>query len=113
MTRVNPNGIAARYFTGMRAADLQGVLSLFTPDAVLSVPDGRVFVGIDAIGGWFTELFRSVSPSPHCIAELALPHAIAVEIETTLPGGAVRRTANFFDVDEHGLIRALRSYARG
>jgi ketosteroid isomerase-like protein len=104
--------IAERYFAAMRAADLTEVLALFAPDAVLSVPDGRVFEGVNAIGGWFEHLFGAVSPCPTCVAELASERAIAVEIETALPGGAVRRTANFFDLNERGLIIGLRSYAR-
>ena len=66
---IDADGLAARYFAAMRASDLAGLLVLFAPDATLSVPDGRTFHGIAAIGGWFTTLFGAVSPSPTCIAE--------------------------------------------
>ena len=109
---IDPDGLAARYFAAMRASDREGLLVLFAPDATLSVPDGRTFEGIEAIGAWFTSLFGAVSPSPTCLAEIVGRGAIAVEIETKLADGVVRRTANFFDLNERGLIRALRSYAR-
>lgn len=104
--------LAERYFTAMREQDLASLRAMFAPDAVLCVPDGRSFAGIEEIVGWFSLLFGSVSPSPRCVAEVPAERAIAVEIETTLPGGAVRRTANFFDLNERGLITGLRSYAR-
>jgi hypothetical protein len=109
---IDPQGLAARYFKAMREQDLPTLRSLFAADAVLSVPDGRSFQGIEAICGWFAQLFASVSPSPTCVSELATPRAIAVEIEAALPNGTVRRTANFFDVDERGLVKGLRAYAR-
>lgn len=113
MSAIDPDGVAARYFTGMRARDLAGVLALFAPEAVLWVPDGRRFDGVEAIGGWFTHLFGVVGPTPHAVSEVSSSRAIAVEIETQLPDGTTRRTANFFDLDERGLISGLRSYARG
>jgi ketosteroid isomerase-like protein len=109
---IDRQGLAARYFQAMRDKDLPTLRTLFAADAVLSVPDGRSFQGIEAICGWFEQLFASVAPSPTCVAELATPRAIAAEIETALPNGTVRRTANFFDIDERGLVKGLRTYAR-
>lgn len=109
---VGEQGLVARYFSAMRRCDLEALMALFAAHPVLSVPDGRNFEGRAAIESWFRLLFGSVRPSPTCVSEVASARAIAAEIETKLPDGSVRRTANFFDLDERGAIVGLRSYAR-
>jgi hypothetical protein len=49
------------------------------------------------------------TPGPRVVGE----RAAAVEIAAQLPDGTVRRTANFFHLDEAGRIQRLSVYMRG
>lgn len=102
-----------RYFAAMRARDLEALMALFGADATMILPDGREFSGVGAIRQMYTGLFGMQSPSPTPTAVITGAHGIATEIEAHLPNGTVRRTANFFHLNAHGLIRRLSVYARG
>ena len=105
--------VANRYFASMRGRDLEALIGLFSTDAAFVLPDGREIAGIAAIRQTYTNLFAAAAPSPTPIAMIAGAQAIAVEIETRLADGSVRRTANFFHLDAGGFIRRLSVYARG
>lgn len=104
--------LVARYFAAMRARDLTALRALFAPDAIVALPNGRTFEGWEAIEQMFAGLFVAAAPSPTCLRQIVGDQVIATEIETDLPDGGVRRTANFFDLDERGSITGLRSYMR-
>lgn len=110
-TATGAHVLTRRYFAAVRACDLDGLLALFAADAVMTVPDGRTWTGIAAIRQWFTAVLAA-QPKPSCLAEIAGAHGVAAEIETELGDGSTRRTANFFHLDDSGLITVLSSYAR-
>ena len=107
-----PNELAERYFAAMRARDSATLQSLFSSDATIAFPDGREIAGQGAISEWFTGLFKAAPPTPNVVALIASADSIATENEVSLPNGSVRRTANFFHLDESGRIRRLSVYAR-
>jgi hypothetical protein len=92
--------------------DLEGMASLFAETAVVTLPDGRELAGLDAIKGMYTQIWGA-APSPSPQAFVAGPNGVAVEIETHLPDGSSRRTANFFHLDADGRIERLSIYRRG
>lgn len=104
--------IDQRYFAAMRARDLEGVLALFAVDASISLPDGRQVAGLPALEQWFRMLFASAAPSPRAVAVIRGAGGVATEIETQLADGKLRRTANFFHLDDAGLIARLSVYTR-
>lgn len=106
-----PN-LADRYFAAMRERNVAGLLSLFAADATVVFPDGRTVGGAGALRQWFTTLFTTAAPSPQPVAVVVGPRGIAVEIETRLAVGNVRRTANFFHLNSDGLIERLSVYSR-
>lgn len=105
--------LVEHYFAGMNARDVDAVVALFDVDAVLGLPDGREFSGVEAIRGWFTSLFVLQAPSPKPSVVIAAAGGVATEIDVKLPDGRTRRTANFFHVNAAGRIARLTTYARG
>ena len=88
------------------------VLTLFAADASIILPDAREIAGLDAIRSWFSSLFGTQAPSPTAVALIAGERGVAAEIETQLANGSVRRTANFFHLDQAGRIQRLSVYMR-
>ena len=104
--------LRSRYFTAMRGADLDGVLALFADDAAAILPDGKERIGRADLAQMFSDIFTSrPSPAPGQITGAGAYWA--VEVETTLPGGTRRNTANFFRLNDAGLIERMHSYRRG
>lgn len=110
---VDCRGVVERYFANMRARDLEGLVKLFAPEAMFILPDGRELSGIAAIHDMYSKLFAATAPSPTPLAMIAAAHGVATEIEARLPNGTIRRTANFFQFNDEGLIKRLSVYARG
>jgi ketosteroid isomerase-like protein len=101
-----------RYFASIQTRDLEGLLALFAEDATMTLPDGRLLRGTAEIRQLFTSLFASPSvPTPR--STLIAGHKVACEIETRLPDGNIRLTANFYELDGQGQIQHLRHYMRG
>jgi hypothetical protein len=113
MSKIRPAEVTDRYFKHIREQNVAGIVGLFAPAASYFMPDGRRFTGADEIGGWFSKLFSSLALTPQVIATIDSETATAVEIENVLPDGTKRSTANFFYLDDAGLITTLRVYQRG
>lgn len=102
-----------RYFAGMRNRDVDALLALFTEDATFILPDGREFEGREAISEMYRLLFANSRPNPSPRPGIVGTDCIATEVETELPDGSKRYTANFFHFSEDGLLRRVHSYRRG
>jgi len=110
---LGPTELVDRYFTHMRARDLDGLATLFAEDAVAVLPDGKEVAGLASIRGMYQHIFSAGAPSPTPLATIAGPTGAATEIEAKLPDGVVRRTANFFHLGPDGRIVRLSIYKRG
>jgi hypothetical protein len=110
---MNPAEVTERYFASIRARDLDSLIALYAEDACFTLPDGRLFNGIDAIREMHRSVFAAGGPSPTPLASIAGANAIAVEIEARLSDGTVRRTANFYYLNAAGRIQGLSVYMRG
>lgn len=109
---MNSQDLADRYYARMGDHDLEGMAALFTETAVVTLPDGRELAGLAAIRGMYAQIWGAApSPSPHAFIPGA--NGVAVEIETHLPDGTSRQTANFFHLDAQGRIERLSIYRRG
>lgn len=113
MPKIRPSEVTDRYFKHIREQNAAGIVALFAPGATYTMPDGRRFTGADEIRGWFSKLFASLALTPQIIATIDSETGSAVEIENQLPDGSKRNTANFFYLDDAGLITQLRVYQRG
>lgn len=100
------------YFTAMRGADLEGVLALFADDAVVILPDGKERAGKAALTEMFGGIFSQSRPAPSPGTVIGGNGAWAVEVETQLPDGRRRNTANFFTLNDAGQIARMHSYSR-
>jgi hypothetical protein len=112
MPKTRPAEVTDRYLKHIREQNVDGIVALFAPDATYTMPDGRRFTGADEIRGWFSKLFASLALTPQVSATIDSETASAVEIENQLPDGTKRSTANFFYLDDAGLITQLRVYQR-
>lgn len=104
--------LAEQYFSSVKNRNLDGLCALYVADAILVLPDGREFYGVEAIREMYSGLFATQAPSPNPITVVVGADAVAAELEIHLPNGMIRRTANFFHLDEKGLIKRLNIYAR-
>ncbi len=105
--------LARSYYQRVNAKDLDGLLSLFTEDAVFALPDGRIVAGKDALRGMYTVVFAQGGPQPQPVRIIADQHAVAAEVEVTLADGSLRRMASFFSLNDAGLFDAVGVYSRG
>jgi len=110
---MTPTDLAHSYFEAMRARDLEAVVGLFADDAVMVLPDGHEVVGRADLRALYTRIFATSAPTPAPVAIIVTPACAAVEIETRLGDGSLRRTANFFHLDGAGRIVRLSVYKRG
>jgi uncharacterized protein (TIGR02246 family) len=110
---MDPAHVTERYFTSIRARDLDGLIALYADDACFTLPDGREFHGVDAIREMHRSVFSAGAPNPTALKSIAGASSIAVEIEARLADGTVRRTANFYYLNGAGRIQALSVYMRG
>ena len=110
---MNPTDTVDRYFAHMRNRDLDGLATLFTEEAVATLPDGREVAGLAALRGMYQHIFGAGAPSPTPLATIVGPDGAATEIEARLADGTTRRTANFFHLAADGRIVRLSIYKRG
>jgi hypothetical protein len=92
--------------------NVDGLVELFAKDATFVTPDGREFAGVDVIRAMYTNLFALNPPLPNPIVSVVGPRSVATEIEGRLADGTVRKTANFFHLNDAGLIQRLSVYTR-
>jgi SnoaL-like domain len=103
--------LRTRYFSAMRSADLDVVLALFSDDARAILPDGQERIGKAALAEMFAGIFAN-GPQPGPGPLTGSGNYWAVEVETQLPDGRKRNTANFFQLNDAGLIVRMHSYMR-
>ncbi len=106
------DNLAQQYFSSVRNRDLERLCSLYAENAELVLPDGRELSGVAAIREMYSGLFAAQAPSPTPVHIVTGDDAVAAELEIRLPSGDIRRTANFFSLNDAGLIRRLSIYAR-
>lgn len=109
---MNKSDLANQYFSSVKNRDLESLCALYIDDAELVLPDGRELLGIAAIREMYSGLFASQAPSPTPVHVVIGEGAVAAELEIRLPNGDIRRTANFFSLNDAGLIKRLSIYAR-
>ncbi len=107
---MDPNQVAERYFASVRARDIEAFMALFASDATFILPDGRVVTGQADIREVESTVFEKGAPFPTPTTIVANRDTVAVQIDVRLPSGSVMRTANFFHLNDDGLIKLLSVY---
>jgi len=107
------NPITDRYFAAVRARDIDRFMALFAEDATFVLPDGRKLAGAAAIREMELHTFAHGAPTPSPAAIVVGANAIAVEIDIALPDGRTMRMADFFHLNDEGLIQHLGVYRQG
>jgi hypothetical protein len=110
---MHPKELAERYFASVRARDIDSFMALFAEDATLVKPDGGVLTGAAAIREMELHTFAMGAPTPSPAAMVIGDSSIAVEIDVRLGDGTVRRMADFFYLNDNGLIQRLSVYRQG
>jgi hypothetical protein len=106
-----PRQILDKYFSSVRARDIEAFMVLFAEDATFITPDGSSRTGADAIREMETAVFNAANPpTPSPRAIVADETSAAVEVEVRLPNGAVHHMGSFFQFDQSGLIQRLSIY---
>jgi ketosteroid isomerase-like protein len=104
-------GIAIRYLEAMNAGDLDGMMSLFAPDAVLRHPTG-VYANDEAIRRFFVEGVFAYSARLRSVEMLEQGDMVWLEVEAesdVTPGR--QRVVDVFRLDEQGRILDLGVYS--
>lgn len=109
---MSDSSLANQYFSSVKNRDLDSLCALYVNEAQLVLPDGRELFGVEAIRDMYRGLFASQAPSPNPIHVVVSEQSVAAELEIHLPNGDIRRTANFFHLDDAGLIKRLSIYTR-
>jgi hypothetical protein len=104
-------GIAQRYLEAMNAGDIDAMLSLFAPGAVLRHPTG-VYADSDAIRSFFVEMAFAHAARLQGIEMLEHDDMAWLEVEAesdVTPGR--QRVVDVFRLDEQGRIIDLGVYS--
>ncbi len=109
---MRPSEIPDHYFPAVRARDIERFMALFAADAVVILPDGKEVTGAPAIREMESHVFATGGPMPQPTAVVAGERSIAVEIDVHLAGGRVMKAANFFQLNDAGLIQRLSVYRK-
>jgi len=109
---LNSQQAVDRYFEGIRTKDVEGLVALYADDATFVLPSGKEFSGVAAIREMHRGVLASSTPMPSPVSMVVTDSSVAVENEVHLPDGTIRRTANFFYVNDDGRIRRISIYAR-
>lgn len=107
---MDPNQVAERYFASVRARDIDAFMALFASDATFILPDGRTVIGQSDIRKMESTVFEQGAPYPTPTTIVVNNNTVAVQIDVRLPSGAVMKTANFYHLNDDGLIKALSVY---
>ena len=110
---MTPIELARAYYRKINAKDVDGVLSLFTPDARFYLPDGREVSGAESLRGMYQNVFAQGGPQPQPVRIVADDNGAAAELEVTLADGKVLTMASFFTLNESGLAERVAVYRRG
>ena len=110
---VDPVQTVDCYFAAVAAQDIDGLMALYADDANFTLPNGTRVNGKENIRDLHQEVLSAGAPKPIPIEKIIGGQGVAVEIETQLPDGSVRYTANHYRFDELGRILSLVVYARG
>jgi uncharacterized protein (TIGR02246 family) len=100
------------YFAAIRARDIDALMSLYADDATFILPDGREFVGTAAIRAMHLGVFTAGAPVPTPGLRILAGAAAAVEIETRIADGSLRRTTNHYSLNDAGKIERLNVYVK-
>jgi uncharacterized protein (TIGR02246 family) len=106
------DSVVERYFAAIRAQDIEALLALYMEDATVTIPNGKEFRGIAAIGEMQRSVFAGAAPTPTVVNKVLGENSAAVEIEARLADGSLRRTANFYQLSGVGRIARLSVYTR-
>jgi uncharacterized protein (TIGR02246 family) len=107
---VDPNQVAERYFASVRARDIEAFMALFAPDATFILPDGRIVTGQADIRKMESAVFENGAPFPTPNTIVVSKDTVAVQIDVRVPSGAVLKMANFYHLNDEGLIKTLSVY---
>ena len=106
-------GIARRYIEAMNAADIDAMMSLFAPGAVMRHPTG-VYADADAIRNFFVEIAFGNAARLQSVEVLEQGDMAWLEVEAESKVTAGRqRVVDVFRLDENGCIAALREHRTG
>ncbi len=109
---MNSEHLARTYYRKVNAKDIEGLLALFTDDAVFTLPDGRKVEGLPAIRAMYERVFAAGGPQPQPTSFTAAIHAVAAEVEVHLPDGSVRQMASFFQLSSEEKFVTVGVYTR-
>jgi ketosteroid isomerase-like protein len=103
--------VAERYIEAMNAADLEQMLSLFRPDAVMRHMTG-IYAGSEAIRGFFVEVAFGNAAHLERLALHAQDDIAWLEVEATSDVTQGRqRVVDVFRLDAEGRIADLGVYS--
>lgn len=109
---LSPLKVTERYFASVRAKALDEFVDLFAADATYTLPNGKQFMGHDAIREVQATVFSAGSPSPEILSRLTGPDSAVVEVVAHLTNGSVRNTCNVYRLNGDGKIKSLNIYMR-
>lgn len=104
-------GVADRYVEAMNARDLDAMMSLFAPSAVVRHPSG-VYADLDAIRSFFVEGVFAYAARLQSVAMLEQRDMAWLEVEAesdVTPGR--QRVVDVFRLDDEGRIIDLGVYS--
>lgn len=109
---MNSEHLARTYYRKVNAKDIDGLLALFTDDAVFTLPDGRRVEGTPAIRAMYERVFEAGGPQPQPVTFIAAIHGVAVEVEVHLADGSMRQMASFFQLSSDDKFVSVGVYTR-
>ncbi len=86
---LSPEDLARFFVARANAGDVDGLVALYEPDAVLVGPDGRTMIGTDAIRSFYAQLLSSRPAFQPVDQRPAVRHGDVALTSSRLANGAV------------------------
>jgi hypothetical protein len=102
--------LAERYFRLVNERQARQIAGLFADNGVLRMPDGTAHRGAQSIRNFYQSLFDAGAPAPRLINTIGAGHRMATEMLVQMADGSCQPAADFFELNNDGLILEIRIY---
>jgi uncharacterized protein (TIGR02246 family) len=107
---IDHEALLRTYFGNVNARNAPALAAMYASHGTLTLANGVRVSGRESIREFFETLFAQSPPGPQLVRVIGAGLACAAELLVTLADGKRQAVADFFRLDEQGLIVDLTIY---
>ncbi len=110
VTKVDAEALLRRYFSSVKARDIDTLMQLYAPQGRLLLGSGQQIAGCEALREFFEKLFAHSPPSPEPVRVFGDGLSWVAQLEIALHGGGTQRVLDLFTLTDDGQVAELAIY---